>query len=348
VTLRAPGLLPRTSARPATVQASALSAIFGVLLAIATFGCRPRIEGPLAFVSNERDGTISVIDTATDRVADTIHVGSRPRGIGVARGAQSLCIALSKPTDGRGGIDAIRCMDWSSHDVVADYETGTDPEAFAMALDGSRLYVANEDAGTASVTNTKDGSRVSHWVGLEPEGVTVSPDGRWVYVTAETSSSVSVLDTRTDNVVRSFLVGARPREVAFTPDSSTAFVSAENGGSISIVETMGHTVVGTIDLPMNGDAPPRPKGLACSPDGRTLYVATGRANTVAVIDIASRRVRGTIPVGQRPWGLAMTADGRKVYTANGLSNDVTVIDTAEQAVIATIAAGDGPWGIAVQ
>jgi YVTN family beta-propeller protein len=34
-----------------------------------------------AFVTNERDGTITVIDTGADRVYSTIKVGGRLRGI---------------------------------------------------------------------------------------------------------------------------------------------------------------------------------------------------------------------------------------------------------------------------
>src|ERR1051326_4204785 len=44
-------------------------------------GCTHNPAGPLAFVTNERDGTITVIDTNTDRVYSTIKVGGRLRGI---------------------------------------------------------------------------------------------------------------------------------------------------------------------------------------------------------------------------------------------------------------------------
>lgn len=43
-------------------------------------GCESGPRGPLAYVTNERAGTITVVDTATDEVVDTIEVGGRPRG----------------------------------------------------------------------------------------------------------------------------------------------------------------------------------------------------------------------------------------------------------------------------
>src|SRR5207237_6399471 len=114
----------------------------------------------------------------------------------------------------RPGAEEILSRHSLSYKAVAHYEAGTDPECFALGRDGTHLYVANEDAGTASITDLSTGSRETRWVGLEPEGVAVSPDGRWVYVTSESSSSVSVIDTATGEVVKTFLVGARQREPA--------------------------------------------------------------------------------------------------------------------------------------
>jgi YVTN family beta-propeller protein len=41
-----------------------------------------------AYVSNETDGTVSVIDLAAQRVISTIHVGKRPRGVHARRCAR--------------------------------------------------------------------------------------------------------------------------------------------------------------------------------------------------------------------------------------------------------------------
>jgi PQQ-dependent catabolism-associated beta-propeller protein len=320
--------------------------LFLILLAFTS--CTRTPSGPLAFVSNERDGTITVIDTKTDRVAATIKVGGRLRGIRLSAGRNTLWVAISYPTNQSQGEDKIAELDLNGN-IIAKYEAGTDPENFVLDDNATRLYIANEDAGTASITDIK-ANRVlaSMPVGLEPEGAAMSPDGRWVYITSEASSSVSVIDTQTGQVVKTFLVGARPREAAFAPDSTRAYVTAENGNVISVVDTKAHTVMKTIELPHgDGSAQLKPKGIVVSPDGKHVYVATGRGNSVAVIDGEQLTLITLIPVGQRPWGIALTPDGRKLYTANGLSNDVSVVDTNTNKVIATVKAGDGPWGIAL-
>ena len=317
------------------------------LLLFALAACA-KPAGPLAFVTNERDGTITVIDTGTDRVFSTIKVGGRLRGIHLSPDKKRIWVAISYPTNQTENEDTIAELDFDGK-IVARHASGTDPENFVIDDNATRLYIANEDAGTASITDVKANRIINTMpVGLEPEGAAISPDGRWVYITSETSSSVSVIDTQSGQVVKQFLVGARPREATFTPDSARAYVTAENGNVVSVVDTKDHSVIKTIELP-RGEASSqlKPKGVVVSTDGKRVYVATGRGNSVAVIDGEQLTLLTLIPVGQRPWGIALTPDGRKLYTANGVSNDVTVIDTSTNKVIATIKAGDGPWGIAI-
>ncbi|HKY43092.1 MAG TPA: cytochrome c oxidase assembly protein [Pyrinomonadaceae bacterium] len=318
-----------------------------ILIAITLTSCASKPSGPLGFVTNERDGTITVIDTKTDQVTSTLKVGGRPRGIRLNADRNRIWVAISYPTN-EAKKDKVAEYDLDGK-LISEYEVGTDPENFVIDDNATRLYIANEDAGTASITDVKANRVIATMpVGLEPEGAAISPDGRWVYITSETSSTVTVIDTQTGQVAKTFMVGARPREAAFTSDSARAYVTAENGNVVSVVDTKDHTVVKTIELPRGeAGAQSKPKGVVVSADRKRVYVATGRGNSVAVIDGEHLTLLTLIPVGKRPWGIALTPDGRKLYTANGLSNDVTIIDTSTNQVIGTIKAGDGPWGVAL-
>lgn len=311
--------------------------------------CAKRHVGPLAYVTNERDGTITVIDTRTDKVLETITVGARPRGIRPSPDGRRIYVALSTPMGQpySAADNRIAAIDVESGKIVAEYDVGSDPEQLAVSPDGRLLYASNEDAGTATVTEVETGRLLATlMVGIEPEGVRISPDGRWVYVTSETSNTVSVIDTGSNQVTATFLVGARPRDAAFSPDGSRAYITAEVGTSVTVADTKTHTVIRNVELP-RGDGV-KPMGIVVTNDGRKIYVANGRAGTVTVLDATEFKMLATIPVGQRVWGLALTPDGRKIYTANGLSNDVSVIDTATDKVIATVKAGDGPWGVTIR
>lgn len=300
----------------------------------------------LALVTNEGSSSVTVIDTRTLQAIATIALAARPRGIRASADGATAYVALSDdaPTS-ESDADGIAVIDLRRAEITALHDAGSDPEQFALSPDGARLYAANEDAGTATITDlASDGQLATLVVGIEPEGVAVSPDGRWVYVTAETSNTVSVIDTRTNEVAASFLVDIRPRAAAFSPDGHHAFVSNEISGTLSVIEVPGHRVVATIPL-ARGAA--RPVGITVAPDGSRVYVANGRANSISVIDPAVRREVAVVKVGERPWGIEASADGRFVYTANGGSNDMSVVDARTLQVIATVPAGDRPWGVAV-
>jgi PQQ-dependent catabolism-associated beta-propeller protein len=304
----------------------------------------------LVWVSNERDGTLTQIDAARNRVIATLPIGGRPRGIAVSQDGRSVMVAISQRRDHpdpalREGVVRVDAATLSLRGVAA---AGADPETFAVGTRPVRLYVANEDAGTATITDLDSGSvNATLLVGVEPEGVAISPDERWVYVTAETSNTVSVIDTKAGAVIDNFLVETRPRAAAFSPDGRLALVTAEVGRAVSVVDVARHAVIATYRF---AEPTERPVGVVFSPDARRAYVATGHANRVAVLDLAdprAPRLVREIAVGDRPWGIARSADGRRVYSANGGSNDVSVIETATLAVVATVPVGDGPWGVAV-
>ena len=305
----------------------------------------PALAGRL-YVTNERAGTVQVIDTATDRVIRTIVTGNRPRGVVVSPDGKRVYVARSWWHDGkhpRTGKEAILAIDAATFAVAREYPAGTDPEGVALSPDGKQLYLSNEDAGTASIVDVATArTRATLVVGTEPEGVTASPDGKWVYVTAETSNVISVIDVKQARTSANILVDPRPRYTLFTRDSATAFATAEIGGSVMRIDVQKKKVVDRIRL-SPGD---KPVGMALSPDQKRLYVALGRGNGVAVIDLAARRVISRIATGSRVWGIALTRDGRKLYAANSLSNTVSAIDTATNRVVATIPTGDGPWGLA--
>ncbi len=210
------------------------------------------------YVTNEISGDLSVIDPATNTAVATLPLGKRPRGIRVAPGGTDLYVALSgSPISPPGtdeselppadrAADGIGIVDTKALTLRTILRGPQDPEQTSVSRDGARLYIANEDKGTASVLEVAGGKTIAEFdVGGEPEGVTTSPDGRFVYVTSEQDNQVSVIDTAASRVLKQIAVGPRPRDTAFTPDSSRAYVTSENSASISVVDTTTHTVVHT-------------------------------------------------------------------------------------------------------
>jgi YVTN family beta-propeller protein len=304
------------------------------------------------FVSNENDGTISVIDLQDASVTATIPVGKRPRGMRVA--GKTLYVALSGSPKGGPGIDeatlpapdrsadGIGVVDTARLALVHTLESGADPESFSLA--GTQtLVVANEDTGEASFVDLgtrRVRGRVQ--IGGEPEGVATAPDGL-VWITSEADNIVAIVDPVAARVVGKVPVGKRPRSVAFT--RSLAVVTGENDASVTFIDAYTHVPLGRLELPPDQGQPPRPMGIAISRDERHAFVTTGRAGSIVVIDLDTRAVARVISgVGKRPWGITLGGDGL-LYTANGPSDDVTAVDPESGEIVRHIHAGGSPWGV---
>jgi YVTN family beta-propeller protein len=307
------------------------------------------------YVTNEASGELSMIDAATQSVVATIPLGKRPRGVVGSPDGTLLYVALSGSPAAPPGVDektlpppdrkadGIGVVDIRQRKLVRVLMSGPDPEQVAISRDGTRVFVANEDAAQLSVIDTADGRVVDTFkVGAEPEGVSLHPGGSLVYVTSEGEGAVFVVDVAR-KVVKSVKVGPRPRSIAFLPDGSRAYVPSENGGTLSMIDTKRLATVKTINL---GEGI-RPMGTVMARDGKHLYVSTGRSKMVFIVDTATNQVVGSVEAGQRPWGIVLSPDGKTIYTANGPSNDVSIIDIATKQVTKKIPVGRGPWGIAL-
>jgi PQQ-dependent catabolism-associated beta-propeller protein len=298
----------------------------------------------LAYVSNEKANTVSVIDTDRLEALKTIKVGQRPRGIEVTKDGKFVLVAC-------GDDDTIQMIDTGSDRVVGTLPSGPDPELFIQDPSGKLLYVANENDNTVTIIDIDRRTRVGDvQVGVEPEGMGISPDGKILVNTSETTSMAHFIDTVTRQIVANVLVGARPRFAEFKRDASELWVSSEVGGTVSIIDPRKYVVTKQIKFAIPGlrSEAIQAVGIAITRDGRTGFVALGPANRVAVIDGATHEVRKYLLVGQRVWHLAFTPDEKYLLTTNGISNDVSVIDVAAEKVIKTIQVGDLPWGVAMR
>ncbi len=324
----------------------------------------PKAPAPGAvrlYVSDETGGNVIVVDPEAGTVVERIAVGKRPRGIRLSRDGKQLLVALSgSPIAGPGvdesklpppdrAADGIGVVDLATHKLVRTHDSGQDPESFDISLDGTKVYVSNEDAAEMSVLDLGSGTVVARVkVGEEPEAVTLRPDGRIAYVGCEATNEVVAVDTAAHKVAGRVKTGARPRGIVFTPDNKTAFVGNENDANITIVDATAHKAVGTIKIPPTPGTPalPRPMGAAITRDGRQLFFSLGRAKSIAVIDPVARKfIRSIEDVGTRVWGIELSADDKKLYTANGGSGDVSVVDVETGKVEKRITTGGSPWGV---
>jgi YVTN family beta-propeller protein len=309
------------------------------------------------YVSNEDDGTITVLDADRNAAIATIAVGKRPRGLALSPDGQRLYVPVSGlpkcpppisdeecarlPRD--PAADGIAVIDTRALARTALFTGVSDPERVAVSRDGRRLYISEEDAARLAVMDAVRGRVMATVaVGREPEGVRISPNGRWVLVTSEEDNTVTVVDAKTNAILGTAKVGRRPRDLAVSADSRTAYVSGEADASVYRLALPGGAPAAQV-ITLRPQA--RPMGVALDASRGRLYVSTGHGASVAVISLEGPSLLTEVTTGGRPWGISLADGGGRLYSADGPAGEVAEVDTQSLVVVAKIAVGKGPWAV---
>ena len=199
---------------------------------------------------------------------------------------------------------------------------------FGVAVEGGRLWVANNSSGTLSRMALDGTGRKDGRVGKQPFGLTTTDDAVWVVRTA--SDSVLRVDARTGRSTTA-RVGDSPYFAA--ADGDSVYVSSDDG-TVTVVDAGSGKPRGE---PIQAGGALR--GIAA--EGGTVWVAD-RANDV-VKRIRDGKVDKTIRVGDNPVEVAI--GGGAVWVANKDSGSVSRVDP-DTGDVATTSVGDQPFGVA--
>ncbi len=278
-------------------------------------------DGRRLYIADNADNTVSVIDTATNRVIATTPLSAPPQYVAIAPNGRRAYVTTYNDADGTGS--AVHVMNTATNTVVATIPVGINPYAAAVTPDGQHLYVPNHGSQDLSVINTRTNSVTTLIVvPPNPHWVAFTPDSRRAYVADHESNLVSVVDTASNTVIAKIPVGRSPHSVALSPNGREAFVTDYDAKSVSVIDTTSDTVTATIAVGAN------PQCVAVAPDGRHAYVTNNGSDSLSVIDTANNHVTATVPVGPSPWVVAVAPDGRHAYVTNNGSNTVAVLQTA--------------------
>ena len=303
---------------------------FIAMLAIGRAECQQ-----YAYVSNEGSASVSVIDTATDKVRYTIKVGDKPAGIVVSPDRSRLYLSS------RTGV-------LIEHDLYDERDSGRvalgkSPQAFSLSPDGKILSIAVKDDGVVALVDAATLKVVKQipMRGHHPEETLFTPDGRWIYASPEEGDSIDVIDVAKGTLAKSIKLGDRPRGIGFLRDSSRAYVTTDRADEVVAIDVSRQEVVARVKTAGG------PNAVTVHPDGKRAFVSAARAATVQVLDTTSNTIVAEVQVGERPGNMALTKDGDKLYVACSGDDAVSVIDTSTNKRIARIPVGSLPSGVVI-
>ncbi|MGZ8194625.1 MAG: beta-propeller fold lactonase family protein [Methylosarcina sp.] len=288
--------------------------------------------------NNNLNGTVSVIDPATNTVVASIPVMSNPTRLVAAPDGTKVYVSNKES-------DTVSVIDTANNTVSTTVTVGDGPEHMVITSDGAALFVANGYAGTVSVVDTASNS-VTGTITVEsyPKFMAITPDDRWVYVSNKDSGTVSIIDVSAKSLLKTVSSGLSPNRVVAHPDGTRVYVSnygatsVTDSSSVAVFETTNHSMVATIPIGTGLG----PTSLGITPDGSKLYSANQTAGSVTVMDTATNTSIGTVSVGGSPWTVSASADWAIVPPA--ITNSAVMVDGGAN-ILANITVGTGPyWG----
>ncbi len=281
------------------------------------------------------NGTVQVINTATNSIISNITVGNNPTGIAITPNGQYVYVT-------NYGSNTVSVINTTTNTVTSVINVGT-PRDIAITPNGQYVYVTNFN-GIVSIINTATNSIITNvTLSTNPSTVTITPNDQYAYVAGD--STVVVLNTATDSTSKVSGTIAAPEGIAITPNGEYVYIADYASNKVDVISTTTNTVFDTINVSN------APRGVAITPNGQYVFVTNHNNNSVSVISTTTNNVVGSaIPVGRGPNEIAITPNGQYAYVTNQFDSTISIINIATDTVIATINIGNGgtnPLGIAI-
>jgi YVTN family beta-propeller protein len=291
-------------------------------------------SGNYAYVANYASGNVSVIDTRTNSVVDTVPIV----GDSMAASADGTRLYVTKYS-GVAIVDTATNDIIGSVDVPLQYSSGVqtagsrvidvavDPDdsgvIYALrwytAYEGPAYYygsVSRIDTDTGAVTTVNTAYLIDIDVVKTPAGTRLY-GGQYTGDVVKAYNAATLADVGTIDV-SDFGAGSYVTRIATSPDGKRvyALVSASDGYGrskmISVIDTATNREIATIADPSGAI------DVSVSPDSKRVYVAQYDGRTTLVIDPVTNTVSGNFTTDQSSGGAQFVAEAPngKVYVTD--------------------------------
>ena len=271
--------------------------------------------GSFLYVDYQGSNTVSVVDTATNKIVNTIVVGHGPQGSSVV----GTKLYINNNAD-----NTVSVIDTLTNTVTNTISAGSLP-ADSVAV-GTNVYINDSGSNQVSVIDTTNNAVTTISVGHNPNSLAVA--GSNVYVMNADDGTVSVIDTLTNTVTSTITVGTNDVSAALV--GTNLYVNNQDDETVSVIDTLTNTVTSTITLGAN------PGNTTVV--GHYLYINDLPTNKISVVDTNTNTFIENITVADHPFTSTLVG-GRYLYVNNFGSTNVDVVDTTNNTVTTSIPIG---------
>jgi YVTN family beta-propeller protein len=250
--------------------------------------------------------SITLIETATNKVKGTIYVGRSPHEAFFTADGRELWVTVR-------GENYVSVIDPGLMKEIRRIELANGPGMTMFSPDGRYGFVCSSFTPELAVVDVKSHRVVKRVPQKSPfcPNIAVSPENDEVWITLKDAGKVQVFGARPPFEQKALIdTGPITNHVNFANNRNGKFAYVTIGGANQVkVFRRGPAPELIAAIPV-GDLP---HGLWPSGDGSRVYVALENAGVAAVIDTLSNTVIAQIPIGQTTQAL--------VYVPNAVPDD---------------------------
>jgi len=264
------------------------------------------------YIANVEDSFISVIDTRTDKVVQTIDGITYPWGF--TRLGESSLVAVS------GWDKGIDIIDFTTHKIVRSKRYEHYLGGIASTKDGKTLFVIATDGNKVFKIDAESLEILDEYAtGNGPDGVGISGDDSKIYVTNTKDGTISVINVETKKT-RIIKTGGKPELIHYSHDHSLLFISNFFENKIHVLDTGTDRIIHEI-TGLDG-----PEEAVLSKSEALLYVVNFNNSKVYAYDANTyEKHPQQFAVGSKPIGVVSAVNDSKLYVTNYGEDTVSVI-----------------------
>ena len=308
------------------------------------------------YVANTAGTSVSVIDTAKNKVVQEITGIQVPEGVAVSPDGKRVYITQFPDK-------ILTVVDRKTGKKIKEVPVSGHANDIAVTRDGRWVLVC--DAQTPGGLDIIDASTLELVKSIPTKtkihDIVVTADSKYAITTSEGAGVVTAFDLQSQTIAwdHKFDMGTNVMAIESNPDGSAnrLFIQLGHLSGFAVFDFAKREEVERITFP---DDQPKvvpsgspSHGIGVAPDGKTLWANSRIYDCVFVYSLPDLKLLGRVhlpevmppghdPIGGSPNWVAFTPDSKKVFITNGADRSVSAIDAKTMKVVARIPVGEEP------
>ncbi len=247
------------------------------------------------YVTNSGDDTISLIDTQTNRVIDTVYtrLGAQPEDIAVSSDGQVIVVCYF-------GSNQVSIRDATSMRELSVLTVDRGPMKVTIEPRGRKAFVSNYYSNTITVIDTSL-LRVIGVIPVESKPIALAFNSRGdrLYVVNSGSSNISIIDPSGQTVIGKINVGTGGYGILSDSFGDRLFLTRSTVNQLLFINAPVNTITKILLTEKE------PTNMEIDPDGKKIYMINQGSNSVSIINKILGIVEKRIGVGENPYDIAV-------------------------------------------